>query len=897
MMTRIIARLFAGVATLFALVVLSIPALAMPNSEGDATPPGVAPPATGEPSSANSSPASTVPILPPLPSSTPLPPEDEPTAAPGTSASPAPSGSPPTSPPGETPAVPSAGTDTPDASPTPAATSTPSPAPQHEPTPTPLPATEGATQTGTAQPQPTGSAPPSDEGSPTATSTDEATAAPTSTATLLAPTVTDASPSTTSTTPSATSTPSETPSAFPLSRMASVASFAAGSVLINEVAWSGTGASANDEWIELWNPGADPIELDGWSLSDGGDIDVALQGSIAPFGFYLLERTDDSTVSDVAADQLYTGSLSNSGERLVLRDPSAKAIDTANDPGDAWPAGSTSPRASMERHGRIDLPSSWRTFPGVGGNGLDADGGSIWGTPRQPNAPSPPTPTPTGSPTSTPTETDRGYRYPEGAILINEVAWAGTRASASDEWIELYNPGADPIDLEGWRLTDDGDIDVPLRGTLLPGSYFLLERTDDDTVSDIPADGIYAGSLSNGGERLRLRDPSGGSIDVVNPDAGAWRAGDATTRSSMERGAGRWRTFTGYFGRGLDAAGHAIRGTPGGPNSLLFPTPTPTWIPGRVVINEVLIRPRHDWEGTGGVTTDDEFIELFNRGPLPVNLGGWTLDDIAGAGSSPFTLPPVVIQPGEFRVFFRSRSGIALNDGGDDVRLSAPDGHPVDTLRYLRVRAANLSYGRLPDGDDGLAYGLWPTPGKENHVYRPPGPFPAGAVLIEEVAWAGTRASATHEWIELFNPGADPINLYGWTLTDGGDITAHLIGEIQPQGVYVLERTSDDTLPTVPADRIYSGTLSDRGEPLRLLDPTGTEIDVVNPDGAAWPAGDRTSHAAMERIDGWRTVTQGASSALDALGNPILGTPGEPPPPAISVRSLESPGCRSGPCP
>jgi hypothetical protein len=54
------------------------------------------------------------------------------------------------------------------------------------------------------------------------------------------------------------------------------------SVLINEVAWAGTGISGssypNDEWIELYNPGSD-ISLDGWRLTDNlpssTDIDVA----------------------------------------------------------------------------------------------------------------------------------------------------------------------------------------------------------------------------------------------------------------------------------------------------------------------------------------------------------------------------------------------------------------------------------------------------------------------------------------------------------------------------------------------------------------------------------------------------------------------------------------------
>jgi len=40
-------------------------------------------------------------------------------------------------------------------------------------------------------------------------------------------------------------------------------------------------------------------------------------GFITAHGFYLLERTDDTTVSDIGADQIYTGGLNNNGETLT----------------------------------------------------------------------------------------------------------------------------------------------------------------------------------------------------------------------------------------------------------------------------------------------------------------------------------------------------------------------------------------------------------------------------------------------------------------------------------------------------------------------------------------------------------------------------------------------------
>jgi len=513
------------------------------------------------------------------------------------------------------------------------------------------------------------------------------------------------------------------------------------------------------------------------------------------------------------------------------------------------------------------------------------------------------TPTPSGSPTP-PT------LFPPQAVLINEIAWAGTVASANDEWIELHNPGPDAIDLTGWRLSDGGDISFTLSGSLPGYGYLLLERTDDTTVSDLGADRIYTGSLRNTGEQLELLGPAGEIVDTANSAGGGWPAGDTDTRASMERRGGtdlpgNWATFSGYFGTGLDAGGNPIQGTPRQANSLFFPTPTPTGIPSRVVINEVLIRPRHDWEGTGGVTTADEFIELYNPGRMDVYLKGWWLDDGSGGGSSPFDLPGVTIPAKGYAVFFRTQTKIALNDTGDTVRLLAPDERVIDEISYLSVRAANLSFGRLPDGSDHLRYGLWPTPRHANLLFeeptpqRPSGPFflyvcpgdawPAGSrqlrgsmerfalpdtpaswmsfpgppgeaidaeggpiwgspdhentvavgrpdltdqsgalVLISEVAWGGTAASASDEWIELHNRGLSEVDLQGWLLTDRDDLNVQLSGTIRPGGYFLLERNDDESIANISADLLYTGSLRDEGEILWLFDGAGEIVDTAN---------------------------------------------------------------------
>jgi hypothetical protein len=614
-------------------------------------------------------------------------------------------------------------------------------APRQSEAPTPSPTQVPVSSTPTASPSEaaTGTPTPSPLPTSTATHTPSVTFGPSGTASAAA---------TATITATTTSGPTASATLEPATATQLPATVPPHTVLINEVAWSGTIASSSDEWMELHNPGADPVPLDGWTLADGNDISIGLTGTIGPYGFFLLERTDDTSVGSLPADLIYTGALTNSGETLELRGPSAELVDSANADGGGWPGGGASPRASMERLGGGDIPGNWTTFSGAG-VATDRDGHPIAGTPRGANSPfiTPPSPTPSATTpaTITPPSPTAG---PAADVIINEVAWAGTEASASDEWIELHNLEPGTVSLEGWHLVDGGDVDIALRGEIAPHGYFLLERSDDGTIADITADQIYTGTLRNSGERLELVDAGGELVDSANADGGGWPAGRADPRASMERRggddrSGNWATFTGYGGVGIDADGRPVGGTPRSSNSILVPTPTPTWIPGAVVINEVLIRPHYDWQGTGGVSTADEFIELYNRGPGSVWLRGWMLDDVSGSGSRPHPLPGITISPGGHAVFFRSMTHIALNDSGDSVRLLAPDGRMIDKIHYRRVRAYNLSYGRLPDGSNALAYGLWPTPGEANVLFKEGAEQAESTVLPEGFAChAGQRVDS-----------------------------------------------------------------------------------------------------------------------------------------------------------
>lgn len=165
-------------------------------------------------------------------------------------------------------------------------------------------------------------------------------------------------------------------------------------------------------------------------------------------------------------------------------------------------------------------------------------------------------------------------------VVINEVAWGGTAGSASDEWIELYNPTEEAVDLTGWILAFGEktiELGVEADNTLEVGGYFLLERTDDGTVSDVEADVLYSGTLSNDGTAIELQNADGEVVDRVDAADDGWPAGTATggepPYASMERidplsDVAEWASNDGRIRNGTDIEGNPLNGTPGQENSV-----------------------------------------------------------------------------------------------------------------------------------------------------------------------------------------------------------------------------------------------------------------------------------------------------------------------------------------
>ncbi len=164
-------------------------------------------------------------------------------------------------------------------------------------------------------------------------------------------------------------------------------------VVINEVAWAGTGVSyPNDEWFELYNNTDQPIDFTGWKvLVSGKEISISkMNNKIIPAnGYYLFERTSDDTVKQINADAVYklTGGFGNGGEKIELIKPNGEKADEVN-ASEGWFAGDAVLYRSMERIGPLvdgNNPANWQTNQGFRETGRTFNGGQIYGSPKRSN--------------------------------------------------------------------------------------------------------------------------------------------------------------------------------------------------------------------------------------------------------------------------------------------------------------------------------------------------------------------------------------------------------------------------------------------------------------------------------------------------------------------------------
>ncbi|MCB9279618.1 MAG: CotH kinase family protein [Lewinellaceae bacterium] len=97
-------------------------------------------------------------------------------------------------------------------------------------------------------------------------------------------------------------------------------------------------------------------------------------------------------------------------------------------------------------------------------------------------------------------------------VVVNEFAAdnatiVADQAGEYEDWIELYNNSADPVDMSGWYLSDDEENLTKWtfpEGTVIQGNGYLIVWADEDGSQE----GLHANfKLSKSGEVILLLDP------------------------------------------------------------------------------------------------------------------------------------------------------------------------------------------------------------------------------------------------------------------------------------------------------------------------------------------------------------------------------------------------------
>lgn len=266
-------------------------------------------------------------------------------------------------------------------------------------------------------------------------------------------------------------------------------------------------------------------------------------------------------------------------------------------------------------------------------------------------------------------------------LLINEVNFDDL---SGEYWAELFNPGSMGIDINGWTI-DDLDFSVALESiigvaySVAPGEYIVV-HFNDDTPDEIAADNngngyrdfyistavtytfgsddqlVINDSLSNMKDAICWADQDGtysgtdaqADVDfLISNDEWEW------STPSVESNCVYTGSFYGHYpgytiGRDRESRDYnqnydwmvtsPYYFTFNGGRDAGLETPGSQNLIG-IVINEVI------FDSLDG----DNWAELYNSGPITVDIQDWTLTDLDGSNVA-FTSEPLSFAPGEYAV-------------------------------------------------------------------------------------------------------------------------------------------------------------------------------------------------------------------------------------------------------
>jgi len=367
------------------------------------------------------------------------------------------------------------------------------------------------------------------------------------------------------------------------------------------------------------------------------------------------------------------------------------------------------------------------------------------------------------------------------------------------EFIEVFNSQPFPEDLSGYRLSGDIEYTFP-NGTVIPAGGYLV-------VANVPADvqyaygiagvlGPYTNKLPNDRGSVRLRHRNGEVlIDIDYETDLPWPvaadgAGPSLVLRKPSYGEAQFEAWDASTFKG---------GSPGRMDGVLNDALA------NVVINEWFAHSDPPFE---------DFIELYNHGNQAINLGGAYLSD--RRDTNKFRIPDGTTIPARGFVYYtESALGFALSTVGEEIYFVSPDNQRVlDAVRFAG-QANGVSTGRHRDG----------APEFSELQSRTPG-LPNAAPLIREIVINELMfhpiSDEDHEYVELHNRAAQPVDLSGWRFDAGIEFTFPP-GTSIPAGGYLAVardilglRAKYPGLNAVNSIGDYAGSLSNSGERLAL---------------------------------------------------------------------------------
>ena len=251
-------------------------------------------------------------------------------------------------------------------------------------------------------------------------------------------------------------------------------------------------------------------------------------------------------------------------------------------------------------------------------------------------------------------------------VVINEFRPKGT------EYIELYNPTDQTIDLTGWYLDDVAcGAGTTFIGAvnLAPGAYFVVNATEAGDNFDLANDGDFA----------YLCNATHGEIDAV-----AFGYSGGAPLSHTVSGAGN---STARTPNGTDTDDYAADWN-------IDTTPTPALVndaPAVLLGSTVLFNEIDVFPAIG-----NDMVEIYNPTAQAVNLNGWLLSD--GDGVATIVTSPTV-NPGSWVVLEETVDwALSMDFNNVDVAyLFLPNGVRVDQIGWYNEYEDN-TFQRIGDG-------------------------------------------------------------------------------------------------------------------------------------------------------------------------------------------------------